>query len=335
MTTDIVKRSNEMVAPPASLIEASLKLPERDLVKVSETLIAMATCSPEVARGAIYCVPVGKDKETGLQKFKMGESVRLAEMAQGAFGRMFCDLRIEEQTAQSVTVKAMLMDLQTLNIYTGLGVARIFNADRAKLAIGAATSIAKRNAILSMVRPYTNAILPQIKATIVRSLSDEGSVKEALDKLLAEFAELGVPAEKVKEAVKSERDNVDRVVVLIGILNALRDNTVTLEDVFGGEPPAAGTAPKKSGSRLGDRLAGKPDPQPKTEAEPGDEADRQMESERTTKIAALKAWRKARKDAWSAALVSLDMAPIPDDEIDALTLDAATALAEAMRAQQG
>lgn len=335
MSSELVKREkSEMVAPPASLIEASLKLPPRDMAVVSDTLIKMATVSPEVARRAIYCVPVGKDKDTGLQKFKLGESIRLAEMGQGAFGRMMCDMHVEERTQNSVTVKAILLDLQTLNVYTGLGTATIFNESRAKLAIGAASSIARRNAILSMIRPYTNAILPQIKECIVRSLSAEGSVKEALEALLADFKALGVTEEQVKKVVANERDNVDRVVVLLGIQNAIMDNMVTVEEVFFGGGQSDGDKAQQKAARetLANRM--KKTPQAATAAAqastPAQEpAGDPVEADRQEKIGKLKTHlAKARgnpklKAAWDKMLTALEMAPVSDADLDMLPVETA------------
>ncbi len=239
MANEVIISSNEMVAPPAALIDASLRLPPRDMVAISNQMVAMVCSSPEVARAAIYCVPVGKDKETGLQKFTLGESIRMAEIAQGAFGRLMVDIKIEGKTAPagqgkpgSVTVKAMALDLQTLNIYPGLGTASIFNEAREKLAIQAASSIARRNAILSMVKPYTQAILPQIKATIVKGLSEKGSVTEALEMLTKEFEGIGVTKAQIKQAMSNVKDKVDWVVMLIGILNGIRDHMYSAADVF-------------------------------------------------------------------------------------------------------
>lgn len=228
-----VHQSKEMVSPPATLIEASLKLPPRDMVQVRNTLLQLACLSPETARASIYCVPVGKDPDTGLQKFKLGESIRMAEMCQNAFGRMMVDLQIEQRTATSVTVKAMMMDLQTLNIYPGMGTAQFKSEYRFKMAVAAASSIARRNAIMSMVKPYTAAILDEVKATVINGLSEEGSVQKALTSLVKEFEEFGVTEEQCKKAVKQESDPKDKVVMLIGILNGLRDNMFKAEEVFG------------------------------------------------------------------------------------------------------
>jgi hypothetical protein len=264
-----IRQSNEMVAPPASLIEASLKLPPRDMAVIRTSMIAMLTSNSEVARASIYCVPVGKDRETGLQKFTLGESIRMAEVAQGAFGRLMVDIKIEEKNAESVTVKAMALDLQTLNIYPGLGTARIFNQSREKLAIQAAASIARRNAILSMVKPYTQAILPEVKAAIVTGLSESGSIKEALEALEKDFDDLGVTKEQMKSAVKHLPEKVDWVVMLIGIRNGLRDHMYSKEDVFAPESTKPETtAPKSKKDKAEPKAKEKP-----IEREPGVDDD--------------------------------------------------------------
>jgi hypothetical protein len=240
-------RTTEMAAPPAALIEASLKLPPRDMVAVRQNLTQMATSSPEMARSCIYVTPVGKDAKTGLQKFKLGESVRLAEIAQGAFGRFMVDVRIEEETPAQVTMKAMLMDLQTLNIYPGIGTATI-HGGRRKLALGGATSIAKRNAIMAAVKPFTSVILPEIKAAIVKDLAESGKPLDALQKLTEEYEVIGVSKEQLKAATETEKTNADRVVLLSGILNAIRDGLISAEEAFGGGPEGTASKPDLSGA---------------------------------------------------------------------------------------
>jgi len=256
-----IRATGEMVSPPAALIDASLRLPPRDMDLVGVTMRQLACMSTETARASIYCVPVGKDPKTGLQKFKLGESIRMAEICQNAFGRMMVDLQIHEQTDTSVTVKAMMMDLQTLNIYPGIGTGNFKSAGRYKLALAAACSIARRNAILSMCKPYTAAILDDVKRQIVHGLSESGSVKEALLKLEEELKGYQVSREQIKTAVAGEATSADKVVLLIGILNAIRDGAVEAADVFG-KPDTSSKSDVQPPARRSARGNPKKDPPP-------------------------------------------------------------------------
>jgi hypothetical protein len=235
MSNEIQVQTKEMAAPPASLIEACMKMPPRDMVKVRENLIDLACSIPEVAAGCIYCTPVGRDDKTGLQKFAMGESVRLAEIAQTAFGRIFHDADVPEFDTRTKTVscKARIMDLTTLNIYTGTAVIPYYSEKRLKVSSAACSSFAKRNAIQAFVKPYTQAILEEIKKAIVKTLDSEGRTKEAFESLSQQYKdEYGVTTEQLKKAAAGESNNVDKIVLLRGILNAIRDGALEVKDVF-------------------------------------------------------------------------------------------------------
>ena len=229
-----VQNQAMMAMPSTDVLAFCSQLPERDLVAVQASIKEIACSSPEMAMACIYCSPVGKDKLTGRQKFAQNESVRLAEIAQSKFKNMWVKSSTVRMDDSSVTADAMAFDMQTLNAVNATCTRPCYG--RPQLAEAAAHSIAKRNAILGHVRPYTQTIMDEIKQSIVAYLCVGGdpSIAIAWKNLVAKFVSKypTVTEEDLREVVSDEDSPVDKIVLLVGIKNALDDRNVTLENVF-------------------------------------------------------------------------------------------------------
>lgn len=263
-----------LAEPSASIIRAASELPERDLVAVTAQISRVACSNASLAQSCLYCRPVGK--KDGKQQFAMGPSVRLTELGQQQFGRIWLSSG-HTQDNRRVTAKVLAFDLSTLNITTGECSKNIARRDGSRysdtqieVVTGAALAIARRNALLQQMRAQLEAVLVDVKVTLIKNLTKDGKGKysEALKALGEEFARFGVDYKQVEAVVAHAKTNEDGLVMLIGILNAIEDGLVSAGEVFNvsSKPPVAPTrrrAPKK---------AEKP-AEPAPPAEPAESAD--------------------------------------------------------------
>lgn len=227
----LTKRDHSIPMPPGDFLAAVAKLPKRDEVECRQRLQLAATSSFAMAVSMLYCVPVGRDKDTGRQKFTLGESVRFAEVAKDAFGMMWGDGNIVEDDEDSVSAKYYQFDMSRMNLETGYATVKCYG--RKELAEKNALAKAKRDAILNLLKPYTAAIIDDIKKAIVAGLGEKTS--EAFTTLAKEFGEKwNVSRKELEEVVSLEKTSQDKVVLLYGIRNYIETNGKKgFKDVFG------------------------------------------------------------------------------------------------------
>jgi hypothetical protein len=195
----------------------------------------------------------------------------------------------------------MAFDLQTLNITFGDCSKSIiksgggkYSATQIEVTRNAALSIARRNALLQLMRAQLEAVLEPVKRAIIADIcptdedgNKETSKKAAWQELVKIFKETwNVEEAALIEIASHEDSQEDALVMLIGIRNAIRDGAVPLEDVFGnisskphvqpsrpkpqtgkGKPKPAGA--KKESQQEPEQTA--PEEEPPAGEEPGEE----------------------------------------------------------------
>lgn len=260
-TTAVAKtdpRTLQFAEPSASIIEVASRLPPRDLVAVANQIKSVACSSGRMAQACIYCRPVGK--KNGKQTFAVGPSVRWVELAQQAFGRLWIAPNVIEHT-KTVEAIVMCIDLITLNVTFGRASRSIvgrngrFPDHMVETTANAQLSIARRNAILQQTRAQWEEMQEDIKKTILKSIcpgnpNDKQVLSAAWKELVSRFEGMGVPQEKLIEATDAESDKLERIILAVGIYNAINDGAVKIEDVFGHiaprKTPPAGQGNAKS-----------------------------------------------------------------------------------------
>jgi hypothetical protein len=241
--------SQKIGEPSASIIKVASTLPPRDMLKVEKDIRAIATSNPEIAEQCIYCRPVGK--KDGVQHFAFGPSIRLNEIGQQCFGRLWVN-GVEEQSENRVKAAVMCFDLATLNITFGTCSKAIsgkhgkYPQSLIETTTAAALSIARRNALTQQMRPQLDSILVDIKKTIIGKwcggdITEKNrapKLKEAWDKIALDFKKRwNILENMLSEVVANEDSHEDKLIYLIGIRNYLIENPDDIKDVFGKEPP--------------------------------------------------------------------------------------------------
>ena len=226
----------------------------RNVAQSIETAIQLATENPEVAAGCFYRLPRdGKTIE--------GPTVRLAEIMAHSWKNSRAAARVIEVTQTSLTAQALFHDLESNTAIQREVRRRItkrdgsrYSEDMIGVAANAATSIAMRNAVFSVIpRLFVNRVLAAAKKT---AIGEAASLQTRREKLLIEFAKLSITkADLLKHLciAKVEEIGLGELEHLAGVYSSLREEIMTADafrtvDRYGREyesvdPPAPKTAP--------------------------------------------------------------------------------------------
>lgn len=212
----------------------------RSISNFRRDVMSMVTMSESVAQECIYALP--RDN-----KVIEGPSARFAEIVASAWGNSRSGARVVDDKGDFVTSQGVFHDLQRNVAITFEVQRRIINskgkrysADMIGVTANAACSIALRNAILRGVpkafwaEMYEGArktamgevqTLPNRRAEAFKLLQGYGISKEQI------LAKLGVPGEA--------DITLEQLVILRGIVTAIKDGDTTPEQAFAADGSAA------------------------------------------------------------------------------------------------
>lgn len=230
----------------------------RSVDQAVRNILSLATLDEETAAECVYALPRGG-------KPIKGPSIRLAEIIQSQWGNNRVGTRIVhvDRIEKYVEAEGIFHDLET-NSATTARVRRRISDKRGGLLTddmiivtgNAASSIAKRNAILSGV---PKAVWRKAYATVEKVIA--GDVKTLVQRraeAMKAFAAFGVTPERVFSALEvagMDDISIDHMTTLIGMHSALKSGESTVEEMFPVAKPAGEKQPQDLGSRL-DKLAG-------------------------------------------------------------------------------
>ena len=263
-------------------LDAAHKYPrftrQRGIKQWSDEVLTLATLTREVAEACIYTLS-RKDKN-GKPKPIVGQSIRMAEIIASTWGNMHVASRIVGVEDGAIVVQGGAWDMEK-NLRVTAEVRRSvtgrsgqrFSEDMVTVTAMAASSIARRNAIFSVVpKAYRDPIFSRIRAVATGTAADlEKRRGEVLDKLV----KLGVIRANICQAIgcASEADiGIDELAILIGLGTAIKDGGSTIEQAFP-DPRADAPAPtqdeegrrmKLGGSRVTVDMSAVPSDKPST-----------------------------------------------------------------------
>ncbi len=224
--------------PPADVLKMAAELPPRDLPAITKSIRNSVVAIPGMAQKCVYCRPVGK--RDGKQTFALGPSVRLAEIAHENFGYIWIHGNVEE-TDKNINVETMAFDMKTLNIVFDNTTKSItkrngykFSQAQIEVTKSAAQAIGRRNVILQLTRAPLESIMNAVKEQIIKEMcpDEKKTYSSAFKNLCDLFKEYGVSKKELEKAAESETQSIDKLVLLIGIYNAVRDGLIDPADVF-------------------------------------------------------------------------------------------------------
>lgn len=212
----------------------------RSVKKFRDEALQMVTLSESVAEQCIYALPRdGKTIE--------GPSARFAEVIASAWGNCRAGARVVDDSGEFVTAQGVFHDLErnvaiTYEVQrriTGKN-GRRYSADMIGVTANAACSIALRNAILKGVpKAFWDDMYGAARQVI---MGDIKTLSNRRASAVAAFQKFGVSADQIvtKLGIAGVEDiSLEHLVVLKGLLTAIKDGDTTPEDAFGAGQKAA------------------------------------------------------------------------------------------------
>lgn len=234
----------------------------RSLQRFRREALQMVTLNESVAEQCIYALPRdGKTIE--------GPSARFAEVVASAWGNCRAGARVVDDRGDFVVAQGVFHDLERNVAITYEVQRRVvdkngkrYKSDMIGVTANAACSIALRNAVLKGVpKAFWDDMYLEARKVVM------GDVKTLANRradALAAFQKFGVAPEQIfaKLEVAGVQDvGLEHLVVLRGLLTAIKDGDTTPEDAFGQatqapqkKEPAA--LPAMSEAEFGKKIAG-------------------------------------------------------------------------------
>jgi hypothetical protein len=206
----------------------------RSIKRFRDESMQMVTLSESVAEQCIYALPRdGKTIE--------GPSARFAEVIASAWGNCRAGARVVDDKGEFVVSQGVFHDLERNVAITYEVQRRItnkkgqrFSADMIGVTANAACSIALRNAILKGVpKAFWEDMYSAARQVI---MGDIKTLANRRASAVAAFQKFGVSTEQItaKMGVAGVEDiTLEHLVVLKGLLTAIKDGDTTPEDAFG------------------------------------------------------------------------------------------------------
>jgi len=219
---------------------ATAKRYPRSIKKFQQEAMSLATLDEDTAKSCIYALP-----REG--KVIRGESVRLAEIIGASYGNLRYAARVVQETAHTVVAQGICFDLER-NISASVEVSRRivdkhgrrYSRDMIEMTKNAACSIALRNAIFRVVPKAL--VKPIYDAARRVAIGDASTLSERRMKAIEAFAKMGIFEDRLlaKLEVPSVEDiGLEHLEVLVGLYNAIRDGTTTIDEAFPEPEPDA------------------------------------------------------------------------------------------------
>ena len=238
-------------------ISTAHKFP-RSIKRFRQEALAMVTLNEQIAESCIYALPRGN-------KTIEGPSARFAEVVASAWGNCRAGARVVSDQGNFVTAQGIFHDLERNVAITYEVQRRItdsrgrrYNDDMIGVTGNAASSIALRNAILKGVpKAFWSEMYDAARRTV---MGDIKTLANRRAEAMAVFQRYGVLPERVfaKLGVAGEQDiTLEHLVVLRGIVTAIKDGDTTAEQAFGEEPGQA-TATKQPTTQQTEQRQGPP-----------------------------------------------------------------------------
>ena len=217
---------------------ATAKMYPRDLKSVLNQIKTYATNDVETASECFYVLH--RNGAGGSTQTIEGLSVRMAEIIAGAWGNLRVATRIIGNDGKTITAQAVCHDLET-NVAISTEVKRsiltskgyTFSQDMQVVTGNAAAAIAFRNAILKVIpKAVTKRVIEEVKAVALGQALD---LEQQRQVLIQYFAKLNVSEQMIFDLLEIKvREEIDkeRVFLLKGIYNAIKEGDTTVQEAF-------------------------------------------------------------------------------------------------------
>lgn len=256
-------------------IMAECRVRPRDFAKMKAELLAQLEAFPELAEDSIYSKPVGKDLDTGKQKFATGLSVRAAEVLAEAYGYNRVRADITPIDDLRVKVEATFTDFQKGRIWQDGGVlSRVYKTARGGMAtmpedrfynVIAKAEASKR--VREVILRSVNAALKAWFFTECQKMQAKVLSEEKVGQIVAYFSGIGVTLEQIEALIGRPAAmgwTLQDKQTLAGIKTAIEAGESTAAEVFA--VVGGGTDGKTRADDLAARLKRPATPEPASQS---------------------------------------------------------------------
>lgn len=228
----------------------------RSIKRFRDEALQMVTLSESVAEQCVYALPRdGKTIE--------GPSARFAEIVASAWGNNRAGARVIDDTGDFVTAQGVFHDLERNVAITYEVQRRItgrngkrYSADMIGVTANAACSIALRNAILKGVpKAFWEDMYSEARKVIMGNVQ---TLANRRAQAIVAFQRYGVDEAKLcaKLGVAGVEDiGLEHLVILRGLLTAIKEGDTTPEDAFEQRQPEQATEAKAEAAAFEQRMA--------------------------------------------------------------------------------
>ena len=217
----------------------------RSIKRFRDESLQMVTLNQAVAESCIYALPRGG-------KTIEGPSARFAEVVASAWGNCRAGARVVSDSGDFITAQGVFHDLERNVAITYEVQRRItdskgkrYNADMIGVTGNAASSIALRNAILKGVpKAFWDDMYQAARQTV---MGDFKTLANRRADAMKAFVALGISEAQVlaKLEVSGIEDiGLEHLVVLRGLITAIKEGDTTPEQAFAADSEAQATKPK-------------------------------------------------------------------------------------------
>ncbi len=216
---------------------ATAKKYPRNLSRIKDNVVAIATMNKETAETCRYALPRGG-------KTLSGVSVHLARIMAQQYGNIRVDSRVKQITDKQIISEAVCFDLET-NYAVKVEVRRSimgkfgrYNDDMITVTGNAASAIAYRNAVLSVIpKGITDVAYNAAVRMITGDLTSEDKLVAARNKAISYFKDTyNVTEEQIFKAIGVHaigQIKAEEIADLRGLEQSLKDGDTTVDEAFG------------------------------------------------------------------------------------------------------
>lgn len=217
---------------------ATAKQYPRHLPTVLNQIQTYATMDVDTASECFYVLH--RNGAGGTTQTIEGLSVRMAEIIAGAWGNLRVATRIIGNDGKTITAQAVCHDLET-NVAISTEVKRsiltskgyTYSQDMQVVTGNAAAAIAFRNAVLKVIpKAVTKRVIEEVKRVAMGQALDLEQQRQVLIQYFAKFNVSEQMIFDLLQITKREELDKERVFLLKGIYNAIKEGDTTVQEAF-------------------------------------------------------------------------------------------------------
>lgn len=216
---------------------ATAKAFPRSVAKCLEKAMSMVMLSEDIAASCSYSLPRAGGKLEG-------KSIRLAEIIASNYQNIQYGSRVIANDGKNITSQGICVDLEN-NVTSTVEISRkitdkngkTFTQDMQTVTGNAASAIARRNAIFSVIPSALTDEIYEKSKEVARGSAETLATRR--NKALAYFTGLGVAEKQLLDLLEIQKVgdiDLDKLSILTGMKAAIKNGEATIQSIFEAAP---------------------------------------------------------------------------------------------------